>query len=510
MSYDFEYREVKVGEKRQLDDIRYVVCTGGGKHDLSVAFYEGEKKVKEYKGIHEGTFLNFDFSCPAVVVNLSECDDGWRGVWGDRTAFCTIQREDATNLLFIDNSVCMIGDVLVQVGSADGDTFRYTAYEGYSHMRLLVDKMRVVDRSNLDSWKGLSFVYTGGNGEEITISIIDVLEIDKRKYFIYTYNEDTVVQTVASTFEKRIMKNESLAPRHLDFFRHKIGGISLYTVVSYASTGKGNKTHCFTLLDDEGYVYYKYTYQQIMELLPEDIDSLHAVCLVAVDDHIVPSLLFTSKTRQFTHYIEKLPSGKYAFKDLSMYPTTKYLGYPQLDLKLRTRGIKPVKAKVLDVSGENKQAVDNIEGFIKELEGSGEASKGTGKAVEGKAVESGDVEVRAVEVRAVESTPEEDKPFEEERAVINIPKDKETQKLFGAKSISGGSSVTKPKVDTAKSMSDKVDFVLGHEYQHKEYGRIFLVCIKKDQGLAIGYSMHNGKPEHTLNDINLEELSEAV
>ena len=59
-------------------------------------------------------------------------------------------------------------------------------------------------------------------------------------------------------------------------------------------------------------------------------------------------------------------------------------------------------------------------------------------------------------------------------------------------------------------MSDKVDFVLGHEYQHKEYGRIFLVCIKKDQGLAIGYSMHNGKPEHTLNDINLEELSEAV
>ena len=80
MSYDFEYREVKVGEKRQLDDVRYVVCTKGGKHDLSVDLYENGKKVKEYKGVHEATFLNFDFKSPAVVTNLAECKDDCRGV----------------------------------------------------------------------------------------------------------------------------------------------------------------------------------------------------------------------------------------------------------------------------------------------------------------------------------------------------------------------------------------------------------------------------------------------
>lgn len=488
MSYDFEYREVKVGEKRQLDDVRYVVCTKGGKHDLSVDLYENGKKVKEYKGVHEATFLNFDFKSPAVVTNLAECKDDWRGVWSNRTEFCTIQRDDAPSLMFIDNWTCMIGDVIVRVESADsGDTFRYTGYTGYSRMRLLVDKMRVVDRSNLSSWKGLSFVYTNSAGDEATVSIIDVLEDEK--YFIYVYNENTVVQTVASTFEKRLMKGESLAPRYQDIFRHNIGGISLYTVTSYATTGKERKIPCYTLIDDEGYIYYKYTYEQVTELLPEDVDSLHSVCLVSEDDHIVPSIIRCPIRKPFATYVEKLPSGKYAIRDLSLFPKTKYLGYPQLDLKLRTRGIKPVKTQALDVSDENKEAVDNIEGFIKELEG---------------------VKEETVVEHSEPVAQEDDKPFEEERAVINIPKDKETQKLFGAKSISGGSSVTKLKADTAKSASDKVDFVLGHEYLHKEYGRIFLVCIKKDQGLAVGYSMHNGKPEHTLNDINLEELSEAV
>lgn len=145
MSYDFEYREVKVGEKRQLDDVRYVVCTKGGKHDLSVDLYENGKKVKEYKGVHEATFLNFDFKSPAVVTNLAECKDDCRGVWSNRTEFCTIQRDDAPSLMFIDNWTCMVGDVIVHVENADsGDTFRYTGYTGYSQMRLLVDRKSVV------------------------------------------------------------------------------------------------------------------------------------------------------------------------------------------------------------------------------------------------------------------------------------------------------------------------------------------------------------------------------
>lgn len=504
MAYDFEYRQVKVGEKRTLDDGRIVSCTGGSAHNLDVTVLDSSGKVLEkWSGVHEVTFLNFGFNAPAVVGSGARRTDDGRGSWSERTNFCTLRRlwrisKEEFSTAFIDKETVMVGGLLFLVdGNRLDDGVRYGRYGGYSKSEFVTD-MKVLDTLNVESYKGVGFTYTDKDGVCGSISILHVFDKtvngEKEQFVVYCYNRDTVLCCSASRFEKNLSMGE--VPVKDSYFVRVVGDDMLYSVAYHKSNGK------FTVIDNEGYLYVKYTFDQIKDLLPEDIKALRLSCENYPEGHIVPSLYKWTSRFLSTLNVYKCKDGSWNIKDVTEYPSTKYLGYMELyNSRVNASGAYDVTQETIKKHVKAKKSTETTEvvgkpdeEFVKPAE---KLEKPTEEVVK-------PIEATSPADEVLKSAKETTKPVEK----VTKPEVESEQPTETApvKSKSGKSDNTVVKGVSDNSSLNIRGFKLGGLYTSEEYGLVMLVGIKGLGTTGVAYQIENGKATHTLNYVELEGL----